>query len=130
MTTIIFNAEGKPVSQSRNLRGLFDWARKAGGVRILQCHVLPAADASYPLTAGAPRSEWVKATRPTGYLVAILANGYRAETWFVCGSHLVDWARERARPRRNSWFSGAGVEILSHYSEWRDIGAEMLRGRA
>ena len=114
MTTYIFNADRKCVSQGQNLAVLFTWARRAGGVTRIDCHVMPSADASYPLSAGDPPEKWVWATRPTGYMVAHLANGYRAETWFSCGSHLVDWARDRAKPNRASWFSGCQVEVTQH----------------
>jgi hypothetical protein len=121
MTTIIFNSDGRPVSQSHNLAGLFTWARRAGGVTAMQCHVFPFTDASYPLSVGDPREKWMRASRPRGYLVATLANGFRAETWFSCGSHLVDWARVRAKPRRNSWFSGASVDVI-HHDAWVNMG--------
>lgn len=119
MTTIILDGAGACVSQSHNLRGLFDWARRAGGVVRMVCHTFPHTDASYSLSPGGPV---VPATRPRGYLVAHLANGYRAETWFTCDSHLVEWARDRAKPRRNSWFSGASVDVVQH-DVWRDISA-------
>ncbi len=121
MTTIIFNAENKPVSQSKNLRGLFEWARRAGGVLRLVCHTFPCTDASYPLSPNDPSDKWVKASRPTGYLIAHLANGYRAETWFVCGSHLIDWANDRVKPNRRSWFAGATVETIDH-DQWINLG--------
>lgn len=121
MTTIIFNRENQPVSQSRNLRGLFEWARRAGGVSRIVCHTFPHTDASYPLSPNDPRDKWVKASRPTGYLVAHLCNGYRAETWFSDGSHLTDWAHDRVKPNRRSWFSGATVEVIAH-AEWVNMG--------
>lgn len=120
MTTHIFNASNKCVSQSRNLAGLFTWARRAGGVTRMECHTFQDTDASYPLAPSDAREKWVKAARPTGYLIAHLANGHRAETWFADGSHLIDWARARAKPRRNSWFSGALIEIRKH-TEWCNI---------
>lgn len=119
MTTYIFNNENKRISQSRNLRGLFEWARRAGGVKALHCHVYPNTDASYPLSPDDPRDKWIKATRPTGFLCADLANGYRAVTWFSCGSHLLDWAHDRAKPSRVSWFAGATIDVIRH-DEWRD----------
>lgn len=121
MTTLIFDTADKCVSQSHNLAGLFTWARRAGGVIRMQCHVFPHTDASYPLSPNDPPEKWVKASRPQGYLIAHLANGYRAETWFSCGSHLVNWAKGRAKPRRNSWFAGAWVEVVEH-AEWVNMG--------
>ena len=119
MATYIFNAERKCVSQSRNLRGLFEWARRAGGVKTMHCHVYPETDACYPLSKDDTRDKWVKASRPTGFLCAEFANGYRAFTWFACGSHLTDWARNRAKPSRVSWFAGAAVNVIQHET-WRD----------
>lgn len=121
MTTIIFNAQNKVVSQSHNLAGLFTWARRAGGVTRMVCHTFPWTAANYPLSPNDPPEKWIKATRPTGYLIAHLKNGYRAETWFSCGSHLVDWANGRAKPRRNSWFAGSSVDVINH-DAWIDMG--------
>ena len=114
MTTYILNSDGKCVSQSHNLAGLFTWARRAGGVLILECHAFPWTSADYELSPG---GRIVKGSRPQGYLVAHLRNGYRAGTWFSCGSHLHEWAIDRAKPRRNSWFSGAQVTLEKH-AEW------------
>ena len=118
MTTIVFDTTGRCVSQSRNLRGLFDWARRAGGVTRLECHTFPYTRADYPLSPG---GQVVRATRPQGYLIAHLANGYRAETWFSCGAHLEEWARDRAKQRLNSWFAGASVDVTAH-DEWENWG--------
>ena len=118
MTTYIFNAENKCVSQSHNLRGLFDWARRAGGVTRIECHVFPFTPYEYEISKG----KTIKGRRPDGYLIAHMNGGHRAETWFVDGGHLVDWARDRVKPRRNSWFSGASVDVINH-AEWVDMGA-------
>lgn len=120
MATHVFNAAGEYVSQGRNLAVLFAWARRAGGVTRMTCHTFPWTDASYPLSPGKPDSEVVKASRPTGFLIAHLANGYRVETWFCDGSHLLDWANARVKPRRNSWFSGAIVEAIKH-DKWANV---------
>jgi hypothetical protein len=122
MTTYIFNADNKCVSQSHNLAGLFTWARRAGGVISLECH-------SFPWTAGPEYKigdRTIKTRRPTGFLRAHLQNGYRAETWFTCGSDLSEWAADRVKPRRNSWFSGAMVSHVKH-DQWFDIFFEGIR---
>lgn len=125
MTTYILNPANRCVSQSHNLRGMFDWARRAGGVTRIECHTFPATDASYPLSAGDPPEKWVRATRPEGFVIAHLANGYRAMTWFSDGGHLIDWANDRAKPNRASWFAGASVDVTKH-DTWRDMMAETL----
>jgi hypothetical protein len=109
MTTYIFNADGKCVSQSHNLRGLFVRACIYGGVTSLDCHVFDNATVDIQISPGDTRTH----SRPTGYLVAHFAGGQYAETWFSCGSHLIEWARERVKPRKNSWFSGASVNIIN-----------------
>jgi len=80
------------------------------------CHSFPWTSADYELSPG----KVIKSSRPQGYLVATLANGFTVETWFTCGSHLIDWANDRAKPRRNSWFSGATVETVNHPA-WFDV---------
>lgn len=117
MSTVVFNDEGKCVSQSHNLRGMFEWARRAGGVRVIECHTFPHTDASY--TVG---NRVIPATRPEGYVIVRYANGYRAETWFSCAAHLIDWATDRVKPNRASWFAGASLSFVRH-AAWRDMSA-------
>lgn len=96
MTTIIWDTDRKCVSQSHNLRGMFDWARRLGGVTSI--NVIRLHDEND--------------RRPGAYVVATYRNGYTAETYFCDGSNAVDWANERSKasPRR-SWFAGCTVVV-------------------
>lgn len=98
MTTYIFNRAGECIGQSHNLRGMLDRAR-GDGVRCIEVH---------HLDDGADR-------RPGAYVRAHYRSGNFAETYFVCASHALEWARERsASSPRKSWFAGCEVREITH----------------
>lgn len=101
MTTIIRDASGKPVSQSHNLRGVLDGARKYGGVTRLRLHMVKQ---DHPEGA----------TRPDGFIVADYANGFTAETYFVSHSHMCTWARSK-HERRGTWFTGCSIQHFGYH---------------
>jgi hypothetical protein len=72
MTTYIFNPAGECISQSHNLRGMFDRAR-GDGVRAIEVTRLNDGPG-----------------RPGAFVVARYQSGNYAQTYFVCGSHAVD----------------------------------------
>ena len=87
MTTHIFSPENRCVSEGRNLRIMFDYARRLGGVTRVTVDQLP------------PGGHW-------GALVNVFyVTGHRACTNFVSYSHACDWARERSAlsPRVSYW---------------------------
>jgi hypothetical protein len=44
-------------------------------------------------------------------VIAHYKNGDYAETYFCSGSHAVEWANDRAKPHRASWFAGCKVVV-------------------
>ena len=95
VTAFIFNSDRVCVSQSHNLAGVFNWARRTGGVSSI--HV-------YKLNEGS--------NRPGALVRVIYRTGHFAETYFVSGSHAAEWAVSRSNLGRNSWFSGCGVSVV------------------
>jgi hypothetical protein len=90
MTTLIRDQSGKVVSQSHNLRGMLDGARKYGGVSCINV---------YQVRQDHPEG----AKRPEGFVRVEYANGYTAETYFVSYSHLVEWSNDKAKRRGTGW---------------------------
>lgn len=91
--SIVVDALGAVLRQSHNLRGILEHARGRGVARI---------DAIRLNDPGRP-----------GALVDVhYCGGHLGRTYFVDGSHAVDWARTQrdASPRR-SWFAGCTVTV-------------------
>ncbi len=91
--SIIVDALGTCLRQSHNLRGILEHAR-GRGVQSIQ--VTRLNDPGRP-----------------GALVEVhYCGGHLGRTYFVDGSHAVDWARDQsnASPRR-SWFAGCTVMV-------------------
>lgn len=92
MTTHIFNEHNQCVSEGKNLRIIFDRARRFGGVSRIVVDRLPDS-------------------RHWGAVVNVFfPNGYRACTNFADYAHACDWARDRSNlsPRVSYW-AGAVV---------------------
>lgn len=95
--SVIFNEEGEPFRQSRNLRAILEHARRRGVYRI---HIDKLNDG--------PR-------RPGALATVFYRGGDVGKIYFVCGSHAMDWAQDRSKASpRASWF--AGCEVTS--KEW------------
>ena len=92
--TQIFNAEHRLIGTSRNLRGVFEHARKQGGVKCIKVRR-------------------IKGSRYEAHVVVEYASGAHAVTSFVDYAHAVDWAHARsAQSPRTSWWAGCAVEEL------------------
>lgn len=89
--SVIFNENGEPFRQSRNLRGILEHARGRGVYRI---HVDRLSDAG----------------RPGAMVTVFYRGGDVGKTYFVCGSHALEWAQSYSKksPRR-SWFAECEV---------------------
>lgn len=90
--SIVFNEQGECVRQSHNLRGILSHASGRGVSRI---HV-DALDEGHK--------------RPGAMVTVFYLGGHFGKTYFVDGSHALDWAKaySKASPRR-SWFGGCEV---------------------
>lgn len=93
MATHIFDAQNRCIGEGRNLRIMFDRARRFGGVARVTVDQLP------------PGQHW-------GALVNVFyVTGHRACTNFADYSHACKWARDRsALSPRVSFWAGCAVE--------------------
>lgn len=93
MTTHIFDPANRCIGEGRNLRIMFDRARRFGGVTRVTVDQLP------------PGQHW-------GALVNVFyVNGSRACTNFADYSHACEWARARsALSSRVSFWAGCEVQ--------------------
>lgn len=92
--SVIFNEEGESWRQSHNLRGILSHASGRGVWRI---HV-DALEEGHK--------------RPGAMVTVFYYGGDVGKTYFVDGSHALDWAKaySKASPRR-SWFAGCEVTV-------------------
>ena len=92
---IVYSADGRCISNSHNLRGILEHARKQCGVRAINV---------YKLNDEAER-------RPGAWLCIVYQTGAVGQTFFASASHAVEWAEQQSKlsPRRSFW---GGCKVL------------------
>lgn len=92
MTAFIKRPDGKH-SSGHNLDVLLRYAKTAGGVDRITVYTLQDDG------------------RPGAYVVISYRNGAVGSTYFVFGSHAVEWAHSKAKKNKVSWFSECDVVV-------------------
>lgn len=89
MTTTIFDSVQRQRSKGRDLNVAFRWAKRCGGVKKIQVENF----------GGSAR------------VTVVYVNGWQAVTMFASYGHARDWAVDRSKLGKASWFYGCEVEL-------------------